>query len=217
MPTNPRERVPLSLESRATLVRRGVRLTDATIGYNSFEALASLIAGVVSGSPALVGFGVDSLIELTSSVAARWRLRADHDRGRREHAERITARIVGYSFLLLAVYLTLESGMAIVRHERPDRSVAGIVILALSVVVMPVLARGKRRVAVALESRALESDATQTSLCAYLSAIALAGVALNVSLGWWWADPAAALAMCPIIVREGLDGVRGESRCDDCR
>ncbi len=203
--------------SRTALVQRGLALNYLTIAYNVVEAIVALGAGIVSGSVALVGFGLDSVIEVLASGAAQWRLRADLDAGRRERVERPTLRILGWSFLALAAYVALDSLNALLRHEPPERSVVGLVLLALSAVVMPVLARAKRRVARAMTSRALEADAMQTSLCAFLSVIALAGVALNTALGWWWADPAAALAMVPIITREGIEGVRGASHCaDDC-
>jgi divalent metal cation (Fe/Co/Zn/Cd) transporter len=160
---------------------------------------------------------VDSVIEVTASGAAQWRLRTDVDPRRREGVERITARVIGWSFLALAAYVLYDSATTLWQRERPAPSVAGIVILMLSMVVMPLLARAKRRVARQLSSRALEADAAQTSLCAYLSVIALAGVALNGAFGWWWADPAAALAMVPIIVKEGLEGIRGRDSCVDCR
>lgn len=201
---------------RPALVRRGLRLNYVTIAYNVVEALVSLVAGMLAGSVALVGFGADSVIEVSASIAAQWRLRVDSDHARRERAERHTHRVIGISFLALALYVAIDSGKSLWLAERPDRSLTGIVILVMSLIVMPALARAKRRVARALESRALESDATQTSLCAWLSAIALAGVALNATLGWWWADPLAALAMVPIIAREGVEGVRGEPSCDDC-
>ena len=201
---------------REALVHRGLRLNYLTIGYNVVEALVSLIAGALAGSVALVGFGVDSVIEVSASIAAQWRLRVDLDHARREHAELLTRRAIGISFLALALYVAIDSGKSLWLGERPDRSVAGIVILTMSVIVMPVLSRAKRRVARALSSRALEADATQTSLCAWLSVIALAGVALNAALGWWWADPVAALAMVPIIAKEGVEGVRGDPACDDC-
>ena len=205
--------------SRTALVQRGLALNYLTIGYNVLEAIVALGAGFVAGSVALVGFGLDSVIEVTASGAAQWRLRADLDAARRERVERTTLRIIGWSFLALAAYVVYDSANALLRREPPERSVVGLVLLALSAVVMPVLARAKRRVARAMTSRALEADAMQTSLCAYLSVIALAGVALNAALGWWWADPVAAFAMTPIIAREGLEGLRGESQCadDHCR
>ena len=206
----------LPADHRAALVRRGLWLNYATIGYNALEAIVSLVAGLLAGSVALVGFGVDSVIEVTAAGAAQWRLRADLDHTRRDRVERVTLRVIGWSFLALAVYVAYDSAEALWHRERSERTVAGIVILALSVVVMPLLARAKRRVGQALGSRALTADAAQTSLCAYLSVIALTGVALNAALGWWWADPVAALARVPIIAKEGLEGVRGERTCDDC-
>ena len=202
-------------DGRAALVRRGLRLNYLTIAYNALEAVVSIVAGLLAGSVALVGFGADSVIEVTASGVAQWRLRADWDAERRERAERLTLRVVGWCFIALSAYVAYDSVTSLWLHEAPERSVAGIAILALSVVVMPLLARAKRRVARALRSAALESEATQTSLCAYLSGIALAGVGLNALLGWWWADPAAALVMVPIIAREGLEGLRGEPSCED--
>lgn len=210
------EKARVTVDDRAALVRRGLRLNYLTIAYNSLEAIASLIAGVLSGSVALVGFGADSVIEVTAGGAAQWRLRADVDPKRRAAVERSTHRIVGWSFIALAAYVSYESARTLWLRERPERSIVGIIVLAASVVVMPLLARAKHRVANAMNSRVLASEATQTSLCAYLSAIALAGVVLNAALGWWWADPVAAVAMVPIIGREGLEGVRGETCGDDC-
>jgi divalent metal cation (Fe/Co/Zn/Cd) transporter len=200
--------------SRPALVRRGILLNYLTIGYNVIEAVVSLAAGVASGSVALVSFGVDSGIEVASSLAAYWRLRADLDPNRRERVERVTHRIIGWSFLALAAYVVVESVMTLWEREAPEASLVGLSILILSVAVMPLIARASRKVARALGSRALEADAAQTSLCAYLSLIALAGVGLNAALGWWWADPVAALGMVPIIAGEGLEGVRGDDTCD---
>ena len=201
---------------RAALVRRGLRLNYLTIGYNVLEAVVSLAAGIAAGSIALVGFGVDSIIEVTASVAAQWRLRIDHHTERRARAELVTRRVIGVSFLALAAWVAYEAAEALWLREAPARSTVGVVVLALSVVVMPLLARAKRRVARALDSSALAAEATQTSLCAYLSAIALAGVALNTLASWWWADPVAALAMVPIITREGIEGLRGEPESCGC-
>jgi divalent metal cation (Fe/Co/Zn/Cd) transporter len=168
---------------------------------------------VVAGSVALIGFGVDSAIEVTASVAAQWRLRSDRDSVRRERVEWLTRRVIGGSFLALSAYVAVDSVTTLWQREAPDPSVVGLGILVLSAFVMPVLARAKRRVAVGLGSRALEADAMQTSICAYLSVIALAGVALNTFVGLWWADPVAALAMVPIIAKEGLEGFGAEADC----
>lgn len=201
--------------ARAALVRRGLWLNVATIAYNSLEAVISLVAGVLAGSVALIGFGVDSIIEVTASGAAHWRLRADLDPARRERVERVTLRVIGATFLALAAYVAYDAVTALVRRERPDESGVGIAIASLSLIVMPLLARAKRRVALAMGSGALAADAQQTSLCAYLSAILLGGLALNALLGWWWSDPVAALAMVPIIAKEGVEGLRGEAACCD--
>jgi len=202
--------------TRPALVKRGLQLNYLTIGYNTLEAIVALAAGMVAGSVALVGFGVDSVIEVTASLAAQWRLRVDLDPIRRERVEHLTVRIIGGTFLALAAYVAYESVETLIAREEPDGSVVGVILLTTSVIVMPLLARAKRRVAGGLGSSALKADATQTSLCAYLSVIALVGVALNTILGWWWADPVAALAMVPIIAKEGLEGLRGETACADC-
>jgi divalent metal cation (Fe/Co/Zn/Cd) transporter len=200
---------------RAGLVRRGLRLSWLTIAYNSVEALVALGAGIGAGSIALIGFGLDSVVEVSSGVAAQWRLRLDIDVHRRARVELVTHRAVGWSLLLLAAYVAADSARALWTREAPERSPLGVAVLLLSVVVMPLLARAKRRVAVGLGSSALRADAMQTSLCAYLSVIALIGVTLNAMCGWWWADPVAALVLVPLIAKEGLDGVRGRA-CADC-
>lgn len=198
------------------LVLRGRRLSYLGLAYNAAEAVVSLWAGVLAGSVALVSFGIDSLIEVSSSGAALWRLQVERDESRRERVERITHRIIGWCFLALAAYVTVDAVRALWHRERPGPSVVGIVILAASVVIMPVLARAKRRVAEGIGSRALTADANQTSMCAYLSAIALAGVALNAVAGWWWADPVAALCMTPIILAEALEGIRAKAHRHCC-
>lgn len=190
--------------------KRGRQLEYLTIGYNCLEGAASLVAGAFAGSIALVGFGIDSLIEVTSGAALLWRLRSGLSHEESERAERIALRIVGVCFLLLAAYVIVDSAKSLLRREPPHESIPGIVIAALSVVIMPLLARAKRRVARELRSGALHADAKQTDLCMYLSAILLAGLALNALFGWWWADPVAALVMTPIIIREGIEGLRGE-------
>jgi divalent metal cation (Fe/Co/Zn/Cd) transporter len=206
----------VSIAGREALVLRGIRLSYATIAYNSAEAIASLIAGLLAGSVALLGFGIDSVIEVSASGAAQWRLRSDLDEARRSRSENLTHRFVGVCFLALAAYVSIDSARTLWLRERPDRTIAGIVILSMSVVVMPLLARAKLKVASAMESGALRAEARQTSLCAYLSVIALAGVFLNATLGWWWADPLAALAMVPIILAEAIEGLRAKPTTDCC-
>ncbi|MDT5272809.1 MAG: hypothetical protein QOH49_4995 [Acidobacteriota bacterium] len=200
--------------ARAVSVRRGRWLEYVTIGWNSLEAVASIAVGLIAGSIALVGFGLDSLIEVSSGAALLWRLHLDAPE-RRERAERIALKLVGVSFLLLAGYVAFDSVKALVKREAPESSYVGIAIAALSPAVMPLLARAKRRVAAAISSRALHADSRQTDICTYLSAILLAGLILNALFGWWWADPVAALVMIPIIAKEGVEALRGETCCDD--
>jgi len=202
--------------TREALVRRSVRLNVLTLAYNSLEGVIALTAGALAGSIALTGFGLDSLIEVMASLTAVWRLRADARLERREHAERVSLRLIGVLFLALALYVGVDAALTLFRREAPSESIVGIAIATLSVVVMPMLARAKRRIARQLGSGALAAESRQTSLCAYLSAILLIGLILNATLGWWWADPLAGLAMVPIIAREGFDGVRGRSACDEC-
>ena len=201
---------------RAALVRRGQWYSRATLVYNTGEGIAAIVTGLMAGSIALVGFGIDSVIEVISSGAALWRLRSDVDEARREHAERVSLRLIGSCFLALSVYIVADAVRALWFHDLPQKTVPGIVVAVLSVIIMPILVRGKRKVASGLGSRALHADAAQTSLCAYLSAIVLIGLVLNAVFGWWWADPAAALLMTPIIVKEGVEGLRGKDTCDDC-
>jgi divalent metal cation (Fe/Co/Zn/Cd) transporter len=205
----------ITTQERTVLVARGKRLEYLTIAWNGFEAAVALVSGVLAGSVALVGFGLDSLIETASAVVVLWRLRADHDTERREHAELRARRLVGISFLLLSAYVAVEGVRSLWLGERSSRSWPGILIAAAAVIVMPLLGRAKRRVAAQLNSRALHSDSKQADFCAYLSAILLAGLLLQWALGWWWADPVAALVMVPIIAREGVQGLRGRA-CDDC-
>ncbi|MDQ3135139.1 MAG: cation transporter [Acidobacteriota bacterium] len=207
--------IELDLKGRAQSVRRGRRLELLTITYNSLEGLIAVAAGLVAGSVALVGFGFDSVIEVTSGVALLWRLRHDADARRREQVESITLRVVGVSFLALAAYVSYDASLALWRREPPAESVVGILLAMASLIVMPLLSRAKREVARQIGSSAMRADAKQTELCAYLSAILLGGLLLNALFGWWWADPIAALVMVPIIAREGVKAVRGEAcACD---
>ncbi|HKO42379.1 MAG TPA: cation transporter [Pyrinomonadaceae bacterium] len=200
--------------NRPALIKKGRYLEYFTIGYNSLEGLIAVTAGLIAGSIALVGFGFDSLIEVTSGAVLLWRLNADVDEERRERVEAISLRIVGACFMLLAIYVSYDSVKSLIRREVPEESVVGIVLATVSLVVMPLLVRAKRRVARAIKSRALIADSKQTELCTYLSAILLGGLLLNALLGWWWADPAAALVMVPIIAKEGIEALRGDTCCD---
>jgi len=201
-------------DTRAASVRSGRNLEYLTIGWNSLEGVASIVAGLLAGSIALVGFGFDSLIEVSSGAALLWRLHLDAPE-KRERAEQIALKIVGASFVLLAAYIGFDAAKSLMTREPAERSYIGIAIAALSLLVMPILARAKRRVAKEINSRAMKADSRQTDLCAYLSAILLIGLAINALFGWWWADPVAALIMVPIIAKEGIEALRGKA-CEDC-
>jgi len=202
--------------NREVYVRRGERLEYFTIGYNTIEGVTSIVAGLIARSVSLVGFGLDSLIEVTSGAALLWRLHHDLDLSRREQVERAALRTVGACFIALALYILYESGSMLIRHVPPKRSIFGIVIAAISVIVMPLLARAKRRVARQIGSGAMHADSKQADFCSYLSATLLGGLLLNAMLGWWWMDPATGLVMVPIIGKEGIDGLRAETCCDRC-
>ena len=206
----------LDVVNRARHVRRGVQLEWFTIAYNSLEGLIALAAGFFSGSIALVGFGFDSAIEVTSGAALLWRLHTDESERTRERHEAAALRIVGVCFLVLALYVSYDALQSLVSREAPRLSLPGIVLAMASLIVMPLLALAKRRVAGHIASPALTADAKQTELCTYLSGILLCGLVLNASLGWWWADPVSALAMVPIIAKEGSDALRGRTCCATC-
>ena len=199
---------------RLDALRRGRFLEYLTIIWNLLEGIISVGAGLLAGSIALVGFGIDSFIESLSGGALLWRLHLDAPE-RRERSEKIALRVIGVSFLLLAAYVTVDAVKALINREPPEATYLGIAIAALSLVVMPLLARAKRRVAKELHSHAMEADARQTDICTYLSAILLGGLLLNAVVGWWWADPVAALVMIPIIGKEGIEALRGK-QCGDC-
>jgi len=200
---------------RPTVVLRGRRLEYFTIVWNTLEGVIALVSGIVAGSISLVGFGIDSFIEVTSGSALLWRMSVDSDVHRRETNEKRALRIVGGCFLLLAAYITYDSISDLWSKRAPEHSIAGIMLACASLVVMPVLSRAKRKVGRALGSAAMHADAKQTEFCTYLSVILLAGLLLNALVGLWWADPLAALIMVPIIAREGIEGLRGRA-CAEC-
>lgn len=199
---------------RDAMVQRGRRLEYFTIVWNCLEGIVAVLAGAFAGSISLVGFGVDSFIEVTSGAALLWRLSLDAQAHRRERIEKLTLRIVGVCFLALAAYVGYEALSTLAGKRAPEHSLPGIILACVSLIVMPVLSRAKQRAAASLKSAALHADAKQTAFCTYLSAILLGGLLLNATLNWWWADPAAALVMVPIIAKEGVDGLRGDACCD---
>jgi len=183
------------------------------LAWNLVEAAVAIGSGAVADSAALIAFGIDSLIESSSSVVLLWRL-CGGDRG--EARERQALGLVGLSFLALAAYVAVDATRTLIAKTPPDGSLAGIVLAILSLVVMPLLSARKRRLAALLRSNALHADSRQSSLCATLSGILLGGLSLNAIWGWWWADPVAGLMMAPIIIKEGLQALRGQA-CSDCQ
>ena len=198
---------------RAGLLRYGLLLEYLTVGWNIVEGIVAIAAGVASGSIALVGFGMDSFVESISGVVLVWRLRVERDGAAVERVEQVehrAERLVGVAFLVLAAYVTFEALSSLIGGEEPDASVVGIVLTAVSIPVMLWLAAAKRRTGEALGSRALIADSKQTRACWYLSVVTLAGLGANAVLGWWWADPLAALGIAVLLLREGLEAVRGD-------
>jgi divalent metal cation (Fe/Co/Zn/Cd) transporter len=193
----------------ASLTRAGRRLEYLMLGRNLTEAAVAIGAGFLAGSIALIGFGADSLIESLSGGILLWRLYGSEADERRE---RLALKLAGVSFLVLAGYVAVDASASLVSLERPNASVIGIVLSVVCLVVMPLLASAKRRVAGRLHSRALRADSRQTEFCAYLSAILLGGLLLNALFGWWWSDPVAAVVIVPFIAKEGIDVFRGD-RC----
>jgi divalent metal cation (Fe/Co/Zn/Cd) transporter len=200
---------------RIATARRGRGLEYFTIVWNTVEGIVAVIAGMVAGSISLVGFGFDSFIEVTPGVALLWRMSVDADVHRRERNERLALRIVGLCFLALAGYIGYEAIGHLARRQAPGHSIPGILLACVSLLVMPLLSRAKRKVGTALGSAAMHADAKQTDFCVYLSAILLGGLLLNALFGLWWADPLAAIIMAPIIAKEGIEGVRGDV-CHHC-
>ena len=197
---------------REAALRQGITLEGVTVGYNALEGLVAIAAGIAAGSVALTGFGIDSVIEVTSGALLWWRLRAELGLAPLgPTVERRAARGAGFLLLALGLYIVTDSVRVLATGNHPESSPIGIGLTVVSLIVMPLLARGKLRVAASLGSRALRADAHETIVCAWLSATTLLGLGLNAVLGWWWADPVAALAMLPLIVREGLEAWRGEN------
>ena len=190
--------------SEAT-IERGLRLEYWTLGYNVLEAVVAIGSGAVAGSLALVSFGVDSVLEVSSGLVMIWRLGKCAD-----EAERRAQKAIALSFFGLGLWVMWGAAEGLWKGETPAVSWVGIGLAVVSVLIMPVLARAKRKVGMDLGSAAMVADSRQTSLCAYLSAILLAGLGLQAAFGWWWADAAASLAMTPIIFREGVDAWQGK-------
>lgn len=210
LPTGP------SGPGRDAALQRARRLNVFTISWNVVEGVVAVVAGLVAGSISLVGFGLDSGIEVSAALILAWRLGRERRGGCMQEDDRRATRAIAVSFAALAVYVACGSLLDLVTGARPHVSVPGIVLAALSVSVMPVLARAKRRLAPALGSQAVVADAAQTNLCALLSAVLLAGLGANAAFAWSWADPAAGLVIAALAGYEAVRTWRAESLADTC-
>ncbi|SES25610.1 Cation efflux family protein [Lentzea xinjiangensis] len=201
---------PVVPDGRALLLRRRIRLLVAvTITYNVVEAVIALAAGSVAGSTALIGFGLDSVIEVASAAAVAWQFSGSDP----ERRERTALKVIAVSFFALAAYVAVESGLSLVQGDRAGHSTAGIVLAAVSLLVMPALSHAQRRAGRELGSASAVADSKQTLLCTYLSGVLLVGLVVNSLFGWWWADPLAALVIAVVAVREGREAWRGQHCC----
>lgn len=202
---------------RPDSVLRALRLEYLTVGWNVIEGVVAVTAAIIAGSVAMLAFGIDSFVECASALVMIWRLRAERGQrlspARLEAVEHRARRLVAGSLFLLAAYVMLDAAQTLWTVDRPEFSVVGVVLLSVSIGVMLWLARAKRRLAHELGSKALEADAFQTTACWWLSIAALVGIGLNGLLGWWWADPVAALAIAYLIAREGRDAWNGKACC----
>ena len=194
-------------ERRAVLGRRAQLLAGASVVYNLIEAVVAIAAGAIASSVALVGFGLDSLVEMGSGLVILWQFRAALPESR----ERQALRLIAISFFALAGYVGVESVRSLISGEGADHSTTGIVIAGVSLVIMPLLSWAQRRTGRELGSGSVVADSTQTLLCTYLSAVVLVGLLANSLLGWWWADPLAALVVAGVALREGLEAWRGDA------
>lgn len=199
----------LSDERRARLGRRAQLIAGASVAYNIIEAIVAISAGTIAGSVALVGFGLDSLVEVASGLVILWQFRHAIPQSR----ERAAQRAIAISFFALAAYVGVEAVRALASGEQPATSSVGIVIAALSLVIMPVLSLAQRATGRELGSRSVQADGMQTLLCTYLSAVLLIGLVINAATGWWWADPIAALVIAAVALREGVQTWRGDGCC----
>lgn len=210
-------RTAATSSNRARLLRLAQGLAVFTIAYNLAEGAVAIVAARIADSGALLGFGLDSGIESISGAVLLWRLTVERRSPERaERVEHVAARAIGVSFLTLAAYVAYDAVTALINRNEPETSIIGILLTASSLVVMPVLARRKHRVAVALGSKAAEADSNQTWACVWLSAVVLVGLALNATLGWWWADPIAALGVVVFLVLEGREALTADTLADCC-
>ena len=207
---------PVGPQERAAAVQRAHLLNRITIGYNAAEGVIAVLAGVAASSVSLIGFGLDSAVEVSTSLVLAWRLHQERQSGCRAQDDRRATRAIAVCFAALALWIGYEAATQLLARERPSVSVVGIVVAGLSVVLMPLLARAKKRLGPTLGSQAVVSEARQTELCAYLSAVVLLGLGANALFGWWWADPIAALAIAAVAAYEAVGTWRAESLEDTC-
>lgn len=203
--------------SRARTLSHALRLEYLTVGWNVIEGVVAIAAALAAGSVALLAFGIDSFVECASGAVLIWRLRAENtakDAAAVERLDRRAHQLVGGSLFALAAWVVFDAAKALYTKEHPEPSAVGMVLLVVSIAAMYWLAKAKRRAAAALASRALEADSFQTSACFWLSIVGLTGIGLNAAFGLWWADPVAALGIAALLVKEGREGLRGESCCD---
>ena len=213
LPTAP---MPSQRLGRAAAVRRARWLNAATIGWNGLEGVVAVVAGVVAGSVSLIGFGFDSAIEVSAALVLTWRLRQERGDACTQDADARATKAIAVSFAVLAAYVGVEAARDLVTGSEPEGSLAGVVLAALSLVVMPFLARAKARLAPILGSAAAAADAAQTNLCAILSGVVLVGLGANWLLGWWWADPVAGLCIAALAAVEARRTWRADSLADTC-
>jgi len=216
--TFPRTAGSQATSQRNRWVRIGLWLVVATMAYNVVEAAVALVTGFTAGSVALLGFGFDSVIETTAAAALLWRLRLESAGTAPEtieHGERRVHRFIGATFIVLATYVVGQTLATLALNRAPEESPLGIALAVASLVIMPLVSWGKLRAAAHIGSRALRAEAKETLACSYLSFALLLGLSANAALGWWWADPVAAILMVPWLIKEGLEGLRGEECCND--
>ena len=202
--------------SRPRAVRRARTLNALTIGWNTIEGLVAIAAGIAAGSVSLIGFGLDSGIEVSAALALTWRLSRENRNDCREDDDRLAQRLVAISFAALAAYVAFGSATGLIEGRAPDASITGVLLAAISLAVMPIIARAKRRVAPVLGSRAAAAEATQTDLCTALSGALLIGLGLNLLFGWWWADPIAGLVIAAIAAYAAVMTWRAPSLAHTC-
>jgi cation diffusion facilitator family transporter len=204
------------LTERRGLLHQALALAWFTVAWNVTEAIVAITGALAADSRALLGFGLDSVVESLSAAVLIWRLRVEQQEpDRAERVEQRAVKLIGMTFFVLAAVVAFEAVRSLLTKAEPDSSALGIVLTAVSLLVMPALAARKRRLGVAMGSQAVKADSAQTSVCAYLSGVVLAGLVLNALVGWWWADPIAALVVVGLLAREGWDALHAE-HMDEC-